>query len=511
MSLPTKIVLSGTEARDRLIKGANFGAECVRSSLGPFGANALIEKGQRVTNDGVTIAREIQLSDEIENLGWSRLRETAIKANDEAGDGTTTATLLAQEILKVCTEQLSGGGTAVGKKRPIEIINQLEKERKEVIEKLEKMVKPIKTLKELTDSARVSVGDEELAKLIAEAQWKIGKEGVLTVEETPERICSIEYVDGIQIDNGFSISLAINNQEKQSLDISDCHVIITSHIVSDLTPLFPIFDHLVAKNKQQVAIFARAWTSEGIRHCQAHIQKGFAVYPLNAPYTDMKEIMQDMASVLGANYIDDESRTLSQVSQYDLGIASKIVAMRYKANIVGKDTGNVKERVTARIKDLEKALKGSLSEFEKKSLQKRIAQLKNGQAIIKIGSTSETERKYKHDKAEDGVNAVRAAWQEGTVPGGGLAFLEISDSLPESYLLKRPLAALNHQIMSTAPKGFEIEEYVRDPFKILRVALEKAISVAGTLASATIAIATERPKSIDQLLKKSTDEPEQHD
>ena len=489
-----KIVCVGVEARTKLIKGADFLANAVKSTLGPFGSNCAMEKGNRITNDGVTIASEIWVKDEIENRGVTILRESAKKTNYEAGDGTTTAITLAQAILKEAVRSLPDGRKLVGTKTPIEVIRQIEREKNEVIEKLNAMATPIKTESELIASAKVAVEDEELGELIGKAQWELGKDGVLIAEETNDRKSSVEKVHGIRIDNGFGTSIAINNVEKQTLEVDQVKTILTNNTLTNFKPLETILNQLVQSGVRKIAIVARAFGEEAIKVCMENTKNGFFIYPINAPYEDQVEVMKDMQSVLGGRFINYEDGDLDAMQLSDVGFAERIVANRYSAIFTGKNDQNGKERVKSRVEELKKQINHEPSLFMKRNISKRIAQLESGFGIVKIGATSEIERSYKLDKAEDAVNAVRVALQEGTVKGGGLAFKEISESLPDNYILKKPLLSIYEQIMLTAPSGFEIASDVRDPVKVLRVALNNACSVAGTFATANIAIASERPK-----------------
>lgn len=489
-----KIVAVGVEARDRLVKGANFLASAVSSTLGPYGSNCAMEKGNRITNDGVSIAREIWLKDEIENRGVTILREAAIKTNDEAGDGTTSSITLAQAILKESIGRLPKGKGIIGGQTPAEINRQIEDERKEITKKLEDMAVKIETKEQLIESALVSVENKELAELIGTAQWELGKDGILIAEETAERECSVEKVFGVRIDNGFGTSVAINNVEKQSLEVNDVHTILTNHTIQNFEPIIDVLTQLQRTGVDKVVIIARAFTEDAIRTCMENTKKGFKIFPINAPYTDQNEVMKDLEAVLGGTYINTETRELSSMQLSDIGVAERIVAKRYSAILTGKNDEKAKERVELRVKEIKTEIKGSLSEFEKKQLNARLAQLVSGFAIVKVGATSEVERSYKKDKCDDAVNAVRAALQEGVVAGAGLAFKQISESLPDTYILKKPLMSIYEQIMSTAPSDFKIEPWIRDPVKVLRIALEKACSVAGTFATTTIAIASERPK-----------------
>lgn len=499
-----KIILSGIPARQALAEGAKKVADAVSKTLGPFGLNFFLEKKQRPTNDGVTVAREIQLDDEIENLGAGALREAAIKTNEEAGDGTTTAIILAWAIYDAASRLLASEGIVIGKKTPSEVIRQIETERKEVTEKLIAMATPIETKEQLIDSARVAVENEELGTLIGEAQWDVGKDGYLIAEETADRTSSSERISGIRIDNGVGTTNVFNNAEKQTLEIEKMPIILTSETMRDLKPVVEILEQLAKQGQKDIVILARAWTEEAIKLCQLNFEKGLHLYPLNAPYVDMKEVMRDISAITGATFYDSESTKLEDIQMSDIGYIEKIKAGRYDAIITGSDNEKTLERVTARVKELEDKLKGSPSDFEKKLLSQRIAQLQNGFGLIKIGSPSDMERKRLFDKAEDAVNAVRAAYQEGTVQGAGLAFKEIAESLPDSYLLKRPLLAPYQQIMSSSPSDFVIEEWVRDPVKVLRIALEKACVAASSFATAGGAIVSKTPDDLTTILTRST-------
>lgn len=501
-----KVIKIGVEARDELAVGADFLADAVKSTLGPFGQNFFIDKKNSITNDGVTVAREIKLKDEVQNRGATALREAAIKTNDEAGDGTTTAIVLAQAIYQAASKYL-GKANVIGKKTPAEIIRQIERERVEVTEKLIAMATPITTVEQLVQSATVSVEDAELGKLIGEAQFALGPDGYLLAEETAERTSSVERVKGLRIDNGFGTSQVVNNYEKWTLEVEDCGVVLTSYSIKDLkdwTSLMKLFEPAVKSGYSQIVVIARAWTDETINYCLQNINSGsLKIYPLSAPYTDMGERMKDLAAVTGAVYYDSENSTLDGMMVSGIGQLERLVAKRMEAIITGKENEKTDERVALRVQQLEEQRDGSQSDFEKKTLSERIAQLNNGFGIVKVGSLSDMERRRLYDKCEDGVNAVRAAYQEGTVPGAGLAYKQIAETLPDDYLLKRPLMAPYEQIMASAPEGFVIEDWVRDPLKVMRIALEKACSAASSFATAGGVITDETPKDLDQLLKRA--------
>lgn len=492
MSTKFKKSKIGTGARDELVKGANYLADAVKSTLGPFGQNFLLEKGKRITNDGVSIARELELRDEIQNRGLDTLRESAIRTNDEAGDGTTTAITLAQAILQEAIKYMPKKDGFKGKLTASSLRQKIEKERLEVTQKLIEKAEKVTSKEQLISSAKVSVEDDSLGELIGATQWDIGEYGLLIAEETAERKCYVETVKGIRIDNGLGASILMNNLEKQTLEVNNSRVILTNYIIDGLKTLAPLLDSMLKNNIRDVIIVARAFSETAIRECLENHKNGFRIYPINAPYTDQNEIMKDLVAITGGRYIFNEESELSDIQLSDVGFVEKLVAGRYDSVFTGKDDEYSKKRVSERVELLKKKLQGEKSEFEKKNLQSRIAQLSTGFGIIKIGANSDSERKYLKDKADDAVNAVRAALQEGVVKGAGIAFKEISDTLPDDYILKRPLCSIYEQIMFTAPEGFIVEDWVKDPVKVLRIALEKACTVASVLATGCGATATER-------------------
>lgn len=508
-----QIIKIGIEAREELAKGAKFLAEAVSRTVGPFGDNWFLEKGNKITNDGVSVAREIQISsettiegkpgNELNNRGAWALREAAIKTNDEVGDGTTTSIILAWAIYQAVSRFLAKDGV-VAQKTSSEIVKEIERERQEVTLRLAGMATPIETEEQLINSAVVSVEDKELGALIGKAQWELGKEGFLLAEETAERMSSVEHIKGIRIDNGFGTSQVINNQEKQTLEVEDTRVLLTTHTIktiADWQHIIKLYDKLIKNGGKNLVIIARAWTDEAINWCLQNINKGASIYPLSAPYVDMQERMKDIQAIVGGTFYDSENSTMEDFDFIGLGYAKRVVARRFDAVITGAIDTLTQASVDKRVEELNQKHDGSESEFEKKTIKERVAQLQSGFAVVKVGSPSDMERKRLYDKCEDAVNAVRAAFQEGTVPGGGLAFKTISDELPEDYILKRPLLAIYEQIMSSAPKGFVIEDWVRDPVKVLRVALERACAAASSFATAGGAIAQAEDKPLDSLIR----------
>lgn len=504
------ITENSIEARKLLSTGAKKLADAVGSTLGPFGQNWFLEKGDAPTNDGVSIAREFHLSNEVENKGVKAIRESAIKTVEEVGDGTSSVIVFANAVYERLSKQLGKEGV-MGSKKPAELKRQLMKEKEEVIELLKAQSTPIETVEQLIDSAIVSTEDKDLGKLIGEAQFQLGPSGYLLAEETAERTSSVEITKGIRIDNGFGTSGVINNQEKQTLEVEDTRIILTSYSIKDIgdwQKVMKICDTLWKTTKGDnvasfpITIIARAWTDQTINFCLQNINKGAKIYPLSAPYVNMQERFKDLEAVLGGRFIDSESSDLEDIQLSDVGLAKKVVARRYDALITGSNDPQTQERINKRVEELKEQLEGEQSDFAKKQLAERIAQLTNGFGIIKVGSPSDMERKRLFDKAEDAVNAVRVAFQEGTVKGGGLAFKEIAETLPDDYLIKRPLMSIYEQIMANAPSDFIIEDWVRDPVKVLVTVLERGCESAVAIAGAGGAIVNEVPKGLNEMFQK---------
>lgn len=495
-----KISVVGIEARDKIVKGADYVADVIKATMGPFGSNALLEKGNRPTNDGYTISAELAptVQDEFERRGALALHEASSKTNDEVGDATSTVQALTQAIIKESIRLLPNEKTLMAKKKPSEVLKMIEDSKNNVISKLKEVKTPIKTEQELIASARVSVEDEGLAKLIGETQWKIGKDGFILVEEVNDPESSVQVVKGIRIDNGFGTPFVVTNPAEQSLELAKVPILLTNYTIGkeELIRFKKVFDALILQKKISLVLVAKAFTAEAIQLCMDSMKAGFGVYPINAPYVYQGEIMKDLAAITGATYYDTEERRLEDLDVKDIGFCTKLVARRFDAIITGvEDNPLIADSINTRVKQLEEKLNGNqVSDFEKKGILARIAQFQGGFAILKVGAETPFQRKYLKDKADDCVNSVRLAMQEGTVKGAGLAFKEISEQLEEEDILKRPLMAVYNQIMSSAPEGFEIEEWVRDPYLTLVSALTNACSVAGQFGTINVVITSKDKK-----------------
>ncbi len=495
-----KINLIGLPARDSALKGVSDLSKAISSTIGPFGQNFLIDKeGGKSTNDGKIIADSFvpSIKNEFERQGARLALEATSKTNDQVGDATSTATALTGAIVKESLRYLPNENTIKAKKTPAEIKQMISTSKDFVINELESSSIPVSSKEDLIKSALVSVEDEGLAQLLGETQWELGPEGVIIAEEVNENKSSIERVKGVRLDNGFGTSMAINNQAKSSLELQDIPIFLTNYTIDsrELQLLDEqIFKPLVNQKKLGLVLVARAFTPNAIKFCMESLRTGFAVFPVNAPYVNQTQIMEDIACVVGGRHVDIEGSRIEDVDVSDVGFAKRFMARLFDGIVTGEDNEQSKERTQKRVEDLKLKLQGSQSDFDKKMIESRIAQLSNGFAILKVGSDTVVNRRRLKDKADDGVNAVRLALKGGTVKGGGLAFKEVSEKMEDGNILKRPLNCIYDQIISSAPEGFVIEDYVRDPYLVLVSALTNACDVASVLCNVNGAITEKNPR-----------------
>ncbi len=494
-----QISITGYKAREKALKGIEYVSEVIKSTIGPSGLNVILSKGRKSTNDGYLIASELQhtVKDEFERLAAQMAHEASSKTNDMVGDATSTAWALTGAICKEASRYLPNDKTIKAKKNPAEIRSMIISSKDFVISELDKATTPITSKEELIKSALVSVEDPELAEMLGSMQWELGTEGIIVAEEVNDSKCSIEKVTGIRLDNGFGTSMMVTDPEKQSLEVKEMPIMLTNYTigVEELTALkSQIFAPLISQKKLGIILIARAFTSDAIKLCQTSMSAGFAIFPINAPYTDQKEIMKDIQAVVGGRYIDTEESNLSDIYITDIGYAKRLTARLYDAIVTGIEDEQAKGRVTKRAEELKAKFQGQVSDFEKKHIEGRIAQLRNGFAILKVGSKSATDRKRLKDKADDATQAVRHALKYGTVKGGGLAFKEISDKMDDTNILKRPLLCVYNQIIDSNPDDFVIQDWVRDPVYVLKTALENACAFGATFASTNGIITNSNPK-----------------
>lgn len=522
------VVKKGDEARQELLEGVFFGADAVRRTLGPYGRNAVsgIRGGTpHITNDGVSILKELWLEDEIKMLGLRTARESALQLNDKCGDGTTSAMVFTYSTLLEFTKRIgytivnpADGkyvrGTMIGAPSVMEIKRQIEKESAVVIDELRKMATPVKSREELIGAVRVSVEDEKLAELIGGMQYDLGPEGTILVEDSNEPNVEIERISGIRFDNGFPTSSVINNQERQTLELENVQVIFTNGNIGSLADfrsphgnqdagiLTVLMNNAVKSGRPpKVVIVARKFDQLAMQEIAAQLNmsmkngNALEIYPINAPYVNQTQMFKDMAAILGGTFINvEEGRDLRDMTLSDVGFATKVQASRWNAIFAGNNDEKARSRIEERSKILQKELKGETSDFAKKMLEGRIAQLKNGFALMKVGAKSQAEQKRVRDKIDDAVASARSALQEGLVPGAGKALMDVADKLPEDAILKTPLRSIYEQIQMNAGVEFEIEAWVKDPVKVVCMVVEKATEIAGDLGTAEIAIEHENLK-----------------
>ena len=516
------------DARSAILNGVNILADAVKVTLGPKGRNVVIEKSfgaPNVTKDGVTVAKEIELSDKFENMGAQMVREVASKTNDDAGDGTTTATVLAQAIYREGAKIVAAGHN------PMELKRGIDKAVSVVIEELKKISKPIKDQKEVAQVGSISANnDPEIGKLIAQAMEKVGKEGVITVEESKTAETTLDVVEGMQFDRGYLSPYFVTNPERMEAVIESPYILIYDKKISSMKDLLPLLEKVVQRSKPLV-IVAEEVDGEALATLVVNKLRGtIQVAAVKAPgFGDRrKEMMQDIAVLTGGTVISEElGHKLESARLEDLGQAKKITIDKDNTTIV--DGAGKKGDVEARVKTIRAQIEETSSDYDREKLQERLAKLVGGVAVINVGAATEVEMKEKKARVEDALNATRAAVEEGIVPGGGTALLRAAKALdntkftPEQEfgvkIVRRALEEPLRQIAGNA--GFEgsivvdkvmsnpsptwgfnalTEKYedliaagVIDPAKVARCALQNAASVAAMMLTTETLIA-EKPK-----------------
>ena len=524
-------------ARKKLKQGVDKLANAVKVTLGPKGRNVVLESSfgpPTITNDGVTIAKEIELEDKTENLGAEIVKEVASKTNDVAGDGTTTAVLLTQAIVTEGLKNVTAGAN------PLAIKRGIAKAKDKVVEALKKMSKKVAGREEIAQVATISAEDSDMGNLIAEVFEEVGKDGVITVEESKTFGLQKEIVKGLQFDRGYISPYMINNAERMEAVYENPYILVTDRKISSLNEILPILEKLAQVGKKELVIIADEVEGDALATLVVNKLRGvFNTLAIKAPgFGDRKkEMLADIACVTGAQLISEETgMKLEDVKQEMLGQARKVVSTKENTTIIeGKGS---KEEIDARIKQIKKEIETTDSEFDKEKLQERLAKLTGGVAVIKVGAATEVEQKARQHKIEDALAATRAAVEEGIVPGGGVALLKTVESLEslESEgdekigvdILKRALEAPIRQIAKNAGQegsvvvdqvrknkekesfGFNartgafedlMEAGVVDPTKVVRSALENATSAAAMLLTTEVLVA-EKPEEKEK--KEST-------
>jgi len=517
------------EARSAILNGVNILADAVKVTLGPKGRNVVIEKSfgaPNVTKDGVTVAKEIELSDKFENMGAQMVREVASKTNDDAGDGTTTATVLAQAIYREGAKIVAAGHN------PMELKRGIDKAVEAVVGELKKISKPIKDQKEVAQVGTISANnDPEIGRIIAEAMEKVGKEGVITVEESKTAETNLDVVEGMQFDRGYLSPYFVTNPEKMEANIENPYILIYDKKISSMKDLLPVLEKVVQRSKPLV-IIAEDIEGEALATLVVNKLRGtLQVAAVKAPgFGDRrKEMMEDLAVLTGGRVIsEDLGHKLETTRLEDLGQAKKVTIDKDNTTIV--DGAGKKAEVEARVKTLRGQVEETSSDYDREKLQERLAKLVGGVAVINVGAATEVEMKEKKARVEDALNATRAAVEEGIVPGGGTALLRASKVLADLKglsteqqagvnIIKRSIEEPLRQIAGNAGHegsivvdkvvnnasssfGFNAltEKYedliaagVIDPTKVARCALQNAASVAALMLTTETMIA-EKPK-----------------
>lgn len=415
-----KQIIFDEKARLALKRGADQLANAVKVTLGPKGRNVVIDKSYGapvVTKDGVTVAKEIELEDKFENIGAEIVKEVASKTNDTAGDGTTTATVLAQAIINNGLKLVAAGVN------PIEIRKGLEKRVAEIVAELKKMSKEISSQEEIAQVASISANDKEIGKIIAEAMESVGKEGVITVEEGQSFGIEKEVVEGMQFDKGYISPYMITNSDTMKAEMNDPYILITDKKISSLQDVLPLLEKIAQSGKKDLVIIADDIDGEALATFVVNKLRGtFNVLGIKAPgFGDRrKEMLEDIAILTGAKFISEEiGLKLDKTEIEDLGKARKVVASKENTTII--DGSGDKASIESRVEQIKKEKDMADNDFDKEKLQERLAKLAGGVAVIKVGAATETEMKEKKFRVEDALNATKAAVEEGIVPGGGMA------------------------------------------------------------------------------------------
>jgi len=527
--MAAKDVKFSGDARDRMLRGVDILANAVKVTLGPKGRNVVIDKSfgaPRITKDGVTVAKEIELEDKFENMGAQMLREVASKTNDTAGDGTTTATVLAQAIVREGAKSVAAGMNPMDLKRGIDIAVAA------VIKDIEKRAKPVASSAEIAQVGTISAnGDSAIGSMIAKAMQKVGNEGVITVEEAKSLDTEVDIVEGMQFDRGYLSPYFVTNPEKMTAELEDAYVLLHEKKLSGLQAMLPVLEAVVQTGKP-LLIIAEDIEGEALATLVVNrLRGGLKVAAVKAPgFGDRRKAMlEDIAILTGGQLIsDDLGMKLESVTLKMLGRAKKVVIDKENTTIV--NGAGKKADIEARVNQIKAQVEETTSDYDREKLQERLAKLAGGVAIIRVGGATEIEVKEKKDRVEDALNATRAAVQEGIVPGGGTALLRAkkavgriqndnSDVQAGINIVLKALEAPIRQIAENAGVegsivvgkildnktetfGFDAqnEEYVDmvakgiiDPAKVVRTALQDAASVAGLLVT-TEAMVAEMPK-----------------
>ena len=528
--MPAKDLIFDESARRQLKSGIDQLANAVRVTLGPRGRNVAIDKKwgpPTVTHDGVTVAKEIELENPFQNMGAQMIKQAATKTNDVAGDGTTTATILAQAMIHEGLRNVAAGTNPMEIKRGIELATL------KAVEEIKRVSNPVKGREDLERIAAISANDPEIGRLFAEAMEKVGKDGVITVEESKTLKLEIEYTEGMQFDRGYISPYFITNPERMVAEIDEPYILITDKKIGSVSDMLPVLENMVQAGRKELVIIAEDVDGEALGTLVLNKLRGILnVLAIKAPgFGDRrKEMLRDIATLTGAEVISEElGKKLENTTVRDLGQARRVSANKDETTIVegrGSD-----EEIKGRIQQIKAQIEETTSDYDREKLQERLAKLSGGVAVVKVGAATEVELKEKKARVEDALQATRAAVEEGVVPGGGVALLAAARGLDGLKLegdqqvgveiVRRALEEPTRQLVNNAglegsvivqelrvrqqkdPNiGFNVmtEEYgnlveqgIIDPTKVTRSALENAASVAAIMLT-TDALVTEKPE-----------------
>jgi len=526
--MAAKEVRFGDDARARMVRGVNILANAVKATLGPKGRNAVLEKSfgaPTVTKDGVSVAKEIELKDKFENMGAQMVKEVASATSDEAGDGTTTATVLAQAITREGMKAVASGINPMDVKRGIDLGVAT------AIEELKKLSKPCKDSKAIAQVGTISANsDASIGQTIAEAMDKVGKEGVITVEEGSGLQNELDVVEGMQFDRGYLSPYFINSQQNQVADLEQPYILLYDKKISNIREMLPLLEG-IAKAGKPLLVIAEDVEGEALATLVVNTIRGIIkVCAVKAPgFGDRRKAMlQDIAVLTGGTVISDEvGLSLEKATLNDLGKAKKIVVEKENTTII--DGAGKAVEIKGRVEQIRRQIEEATSDYDREKLQERVAKLSGGVAVIKVGAATEVEMKEKKARVEDALHATRAAVEEGVVPGGGVALIRVQKALDKLQganddqnvgirILARSIEEPLRQIVQNAGEdgavvlakvregkgsfgynagtgvyGDMIDMGILDPTKVTRLALQNAASVAGLLLTTEVMVA-EAPK-----------------
>ena len=495
-----KDILYGIEARNALMRGVNKLADTVKITLGPKGRNVVLDKkygSPLITNDGVTIAKDIELDDEAENMGASLLREVATKTNDAAGDGTTTATLLAQALVREGMKNVTAGAN------PMVLRKGIKKAVDAAVEQLKADSQKVKGKEDIARVGAISASDDVIGQLIADAMEKVTSDGVITVEESKSAETYSEVVEGMQFDRGYLSPYMATDTDKMEAVLDDAYVLITDKKISNIQDILPLLEQVVQSGRK-LLIIAEDVEGEALTTLVLNKLRGtFTCVAVKAPgFGDRrKEMLQDIAILTGGQVITSElGYELKDATMDQLGHARQIKVNKENTIIVGGfgDSAEIKNRIS----QIRSAIETTTSEFDKEKLTERLAKLAGGVAVIKVGAATEAEMKEKKLRIEDALNATKAAVEEGIVPGGGTAYLNVIGAV--SKLLKTVEGDEKTGVSIVIKKGYGFDAYnevyvdmvssgIVDPTKVTRSALQNAASVASTILTTEAVVADQKP------------------